>query len=131
MSHEITLDIPAAWWMSSNQRLHWARRAERTGWVRQMFMIAARNAALPRMEQVHVAAEIGYPRAVKADPANAAPTVKAALDGLTDAGVWPDDDSEHVVAVTYLRSPKTGQAGLHRVRLILTDQTVPWGGDAA
>jgi hypothetical protein len=27
--------------------------------------------------------------------------VKACIDGLTDAGCWPDDDDEHVVALTF------------------------------
>lgn len=30
------------------------------------------------------------------DPSNWTPTVKAVLDGFTDAAVWEDDDSRHV-----------------------------------
>lgn len=32
----------------------------------------------------------------RADAAGHHPIVKAAVDGLTDAGVWPDDDPAHV-----------------------------------
>jgi Holliday junction resolvase RusA-like endonuclease len=31
------------------------------------------------------------------DPSNWYPTLKALVDGLTKAGVWPDDDSTHVL----------------------------------
>jgi hypothetical protein len=54
----------------------------------------------PRLGTTHVAAFIGYPRNGKADPANAAPTVKALIDGMVDAGVWPDDDSTYVIGPT-------------------------------
>ena len=126
MSTEITVDIPREWWLSSNQRLHWAAKAKRTAAIREATKIAARNAALPTFNVVHVCAWIGYPRAGKADPSNAAPVVKAALDGLTDAGLWPDDDSEHVIAVEYRRDTGTKRPGIHTLRLTITEQEVPW-----
>lgn len=33
------------------------------------------------------------------DPHNWAPTEKALVDGLVDAGVWPDDDERHVLVL--------------------------------
>lgn len=126
MSHQLTLDIPRAWWWSANDRLHWAAKAKRTSAIRQAAMIAARNAGLPTYQQVAVCAWIGYPRNGKADPSNAATVVKAALDGCTDAGLWPDDDSEHVVAVTYRRDVSSGRAGVWTLRLTFTDQEVPF-----
>lgn len=126
MSHEFTIDIPREWWLSSNQRLHWAAKAKRTKAVRHAAMIAARNAQLPTFQTVAVCAWIGYPRNGTADPSNAAPLVKAALDGCTDAAIWPDDNSEHVVAVTYRRDVTTKRPGMHTLRLTITDQEVPF-----
>ena len=48
------------------------------------------------------------------------------MDGLTDAGIWEDDDSEHVVVVTFQRDPKKAPAKTHTLRLVLTDQAVPF-----
>ena len=36
------------------------------------------------------------------DTMASAPTVKAAIDGLVDAGVIPDDTGKHLAAVTFL-----------------------------
>lgn len=122
---DLTITIPAALWLSANQRLHWAPKAKRTKAIRQLGWHAAVGADLPTRDVDHVAAFIGYPRNGKADPANAAPTVKALIDGMVDAGVWPDDDSTHVLGPTYLRDPKTTD-GTYSVRLVLTDQEIPW-----
>lgn len=126
MTSTLTLDIPSALWLTSNQRLHWAAKAKRTRAIRHLAAVRARAEKLPRFEVAHVTAYIGYPTNAKADPGNAAPTVKAVLDGLTDAGIWPDDNHEHVVGPDYRRDTKTGRLGMHRVRLVLIDQEVPW-----
>ena len=117
--------ISADLWLSANQRLHWAPKAKRTAALRHLGYVAARNAKVRDVGVCHVAAFVGYPTNAKADPANAAPTIKALIDGLVDAGVWPDDDSTHVIGPTYLRDPKTGD-GTYRVRFVLTPQEIPW-----
>lgn len=118
MTAQITIDVPREWFFSANDRLHWAQRAQRTRWIRQAAKLAARGTRQHR--QAHVTAYVAYPRANRADPGNAYPTLKAAIDGLVDAGVLPDDDSEHLPAVTIRRDPPTGRAGVYRVRLVLT-----------
>jgi len=122
---ELTFTIPADLWLSANQRMHWAPKSKRTKRLRFMAYATCRPKLLAEVGTCHVAAFIGYPRNGKADPANAAPTVKALIDGMVDAGVWPDDDHTHVIGPTYLRDPKTGD-GTYRVRLVLTPQEVPW-----
>ena len=125
MTDLLEFDIPDGLWMSANDRTHWAEKARRTRDVRRLARIKAGGHG-PAPTPVLVTAVIGYPRAGTADPGNAAPTVKAILDGLTDAGVWPDDDSRHVIGPLYRRGPNTGVRGLHRVRLVLTAQEVAW-----
>jgi len=121
--------IPANLWLSANDRRHWADIAKRTRELRLTGHYGGEfrglDASLP-LGTTHVAAFIGYPRNGRADPANAAPTVKALIDGMVDAGVWPDDDSTYVIGPTYLRDKASGQAGVHTVRLVLTEQEVPW-----
>ena len=123
---ELVFTIPADLWLSANQRMHWAPKAKRTKALREHGYYGAEDAGYPRFDVCHVAAFIGYLRNGKADPANAAPTIKALIDGMTDAGVWPDDDSTHVIGPTYLRDPKSPTPGCYTVRLVLTPQTIPW-----
>jgi len=127
MTTTLTFTIPADLWLSANDRPHWAPKAKRTAALREYgrFNAVAGMATRP-LGPCHVAAFIGYPRSGRADPANAAPTVKALIDGLVDAGVWPDDDSTYVIGPTYLRDKASGQAGVHTVRLVLTPQDLPW-----
>lgn len=117
--------IPDALWISANDRHHWADKARRTKQLRHMGWAVARAAQLGQLGTTHVAAFIGYPRNGRADPANAAPSIKALIDGITDAGVWPDDDSTYVIGPTPLRGPKS-PPGIHTVRLVLTPQALPF-----
>jgi crossover junction endodeoxyribonuclease RusA len=112
----ITIEIPDAIWLSANQRLHWADKARRTRWVRAMAKSAALH--LPKYSRAIVTTWVGYPTDRRADPANCYPTAKAAIDGLIDAGVLPDDDSLHVVDGGYRRDVKC-RPGIHTLRLVI------------
>ncbi len=127
MTTELLFTIPADLWLSANQRMHWAPKSKATKALRHLgWLTTPATLAIANIGPCHVAAFIGYPRGGKADPANAAPTVKALIDGLVDAGVWPDDDHTHVIGPTYLRDKSSGKAGVHTVRLVMTPQEIPW-----
>lgn len=121
-THEIVLTIPKQVWMTSNDRRHWADTHRRRRTIRTMAGWWAKHLHLTANPPVTVTAEIRYPTDRRADPANAEPVVKPILDGLTDAGVWPDDDSNHIRAVTYTRGPKTGQPGKYQVALTIREE---------
>lgn len=122
----LRFEVTKALWMSANDRMHWAQKAKRTKALRLLGHVTAKQADAIDLGTCHVAAFIGYPRNGKADPANAAPTIKALIDGITDAGAWPDDDHVNVIGPTYLRDKGSGQVGVHTVRLVMTPQEVPW-----
>ena len=125
MTDQIIIEVPNVEWLSANDRVqHWAYRAYRTKELRTRGYWAAKQAHLGSHQVVHVAAWIQYPRGGRADPANAAPTVKALVDGLVDAGMLPDDDSTHLVGPDYRREPGCRQNGTHRIRLVITQQEV-------
>ena len=129
---ELTITVPRSLWMSSNDRLHHMAAANRTRGLRTLGLAAARADLPHTFEQVHVAAFIAYPTARKADPPNAWPTVKALTDGaLVDAGIVPDDNSEHVTGWTFHREARKADKGTYRVRLVLTDQAVPFANQEA
>jgi crossover junction endodeoxyribonuclease RusA len=126
MTTELTIYIPQAIWLSANQRLHWRPKAERTAALRMLGRNAATTARIGKHGTTHIAAFIGYLRGGKADPANASVTTKALIDGMVDAGVWDDDDSTRVLGPTFLRDPKSDRPGHYRVRMVLSEQEVPW-----
>src|SRR5699024_6123635 len=123
----LTLTIPDEYWLTANQRLHWAVKAKRTKFIRTLAHVTAGNAVGGRTwMQVHVGVFVGYPTRSKADRSHAATAVKAALDRLPHAGGSPDDASAHAVTVTYARKATTSAKGPHTLRLVLTDQSRPF-----
>jgi len=122
VTSELTITIPRAWWHTSNDRGQWYVFSPRKKAIRLAAKFAAINARTPRFNVAHVTAYIGYPTRSNADPGNASPVVKAALDGLTDAGVWVDDDKAHVVGPDYrAERGTTGKPGVHTVRLVIEE----------
>ena len=120
----LTVDVPRTIWLTSNQRLHWRSRADRTRALRTLGMVTARNATIPKLGPTRVTTHIGYPPNVhRVDPGNAHPTSKALIDGLTDAGIWPDDDHQHVIDGGHRRDPEPSKPGTYRVRLELAPET--------
>jgi hypothetical protein len=96
--------------------MHHHDRARKAASVRAFAAIAAKGETPVTRCRLIVTAHL--PTARRFDPSNIAGTVaKHAIDGITDAEIWPDDDSEHVIAVTYQRGAKTGQAGMYRLAI--------------
>ncbi len=116
----ITVDIPSAMWLSSNQRIHRMEAARRTADIRAIAKHAARNTA-PVATPVDVRIHVALPTARRFDPPNAWPAAKAAIDGIVDAGVLPDDSSDHIPATTFRRDPEPTPRGRYR----LTIQLIP------
>lgn len=119
-----TIALHPALWLTANQRLHWSTRMRRTRMLRAYAASQARIHRLAgrQLGASTVTAVIGYPTATRADPANAAPTVKAIIDGLVDAGVWDDDDHLHIPSVAFERDPQKSPKGTHTITLIIQEQ---------
>ena len=108
------------YWLNANQRLHWAQRKTRTAYLRRKAELLGRGTS-PTPTPVHIVATVSTPTNSRFDPPNAAPTVKALIDGLVDAGVIPDDDHVHVPRVSFERGPKTGEPGFYQIVLDLQE----------
>lgn len=131
---ELSVTVPASAWFTSNRfptnRGHHARmKAE----LRILATAAHRAAGRPRLEgPVHVCWSIGYPpRATDADPANAQPVTKPLLDQWVRDGLIVDDSRRHVVAEEFRWEPRAAPPGTHTVRATITDQAVPFAGEAS
>lgn len=85
--------------LNRERTMHWAaaRRQTRpwrdtTCWLAMQARLATAVAGAPATITVHL--PVGDHR--RRDPANFYPTVKAVVDGLVLAGVWPDDTPQFV-----------------------------------
>ena len=121
MGRIVILDIPkpeTVDWLNSNDRLFHLRKAQLT---RQWRKIAATALWAQHPEGVkpfetlaHVTAHIWKPTRRRYDPGNLYPTLKAICDGFTDAGLWADDDHEHVLG------PDLRHGGYGTPKLVIT-----------
>lgn len=117
-----TLTIPAPTeWLSSNQRLHWARRAKLTRTWREAACWRAIGAKLPLgLARVSITATIHRTDNRRADAHNRLPTIKAAIDGVVDAGVLLDDSDKHIASLTIEAGPAARVPKQPWGRLVLT-----------
>lgn len=84
--------------LNDNQRLNKWRKAEYIDLIRRASGFAARAAKIPALQRIHVYYVVHpKPGLRRRDPGNWSPTAKAAIDGLVDAGVVPDDNSDRVL----------------------------------
>ena len=84
-------DIPL---LSLNQRPHFREKSAKTSKIRAEACKAAKAQPFFPFGKVRVRVIFHAPDKRKRDfvSGNWAPTIKAVLDGLTDAGVWSDDN---------------------------------------
>lgn len=85
--------------LNEERRLHWRDRTARTDPWRDLTILMARQARLARAvlaapATVTVVIPVADHR--RRDPSNYYPVVKACVDGLVKAGVWPDDDPRYL-----------------------------------
>lgn len=110
----LTVDAPAGW-INSNQRLHRMQVAKLTAAWREAARVKVESLGWePFTGRVHIFAHVWKPRGGRYDPNNLWPTVKAAVDGLVEAGFLVDDDHAHV------EGPDMRHGGKGPAALVLT-----------
>ena len=101
-----TVSVPASEVLTSNLRLHWRAKAEKTSNIRHRSFLAWRLAGSPRMEHARCVARLAYPDKRRRDVSNLQPTIKAAIDGIVSGPgerkgrggyLLPDDDDAHLI----------------------------------
>jgi hypothetical protein len=115
---------------SANDRHHWARKAGLTQIWRDLGhgkTLAAIQGAewrgrLP-LHRAHALVEVVPHSRGRVDPANTAPAVKAAVDGMVLAGLLYDDDAAHLLGPDFRRAdvPVRQQRGLWTLRITVTE----------
>lgn len=110
--------------ITANDKPHWAVRAKLTKQIRQWgYLLGREGEGVARLELTHarVEMEFAYPDRRRRDRSNLAPTVKALMDGLIDAGLLPDDadrylDGPHTIIADRLAGKRLGQT-MYEVRV--------------
>jgi crossover junction endodeoxyribonuclease RusA len=114
----LTLTIPRRLILSSNDRRHYHDARRRVAELRALAAYTARSLQLRPMPAATVDVAIAYPDRRRRDAPNLWPTVKPLLDGIvTDAGILPDDDDEHIPSLTFRRSRLACPAGVVIIEL--------------
>ncbi|MFG6197783.1 hypothetical protein [Nonomuraea sp. JJY05] len=100
--------------LNANDRLHWTKERPIKKNLRQTACWLARAAKIPNMRKARMVGVFEPPDNRLRDPANWAPSWKAVVDGVVDAGVLPDDNSK------YLEGPYPELGEVHpKGRLVL------------
>jgi hypothetical protein len=91
------------WSLNKERTLHHMARAKLVKEWREAFRDAAIAENIPPLEMIEVIAQPYVLNArYRQDTGNCFPALKAAVDGLIDAGVIIDDNSTVVVKITFL-----------------------------
>ncbi|OEJ21128.1 hypothetical protein BGK67_34870 (plasmid) [Streptomyces subrutilus] len=111
--------------LTSNQRLHHMAEHRIRRRLRSEAEQMARARRLPQLDRAAVHYVL-HPRPInrKRDPGNWAPTAKAYVDGLVDAGLLPDDNSAHLRG-PYPEIGPPVSTGLARMSLVITELIAP------
>lgn len=103
----ITLEFAERPWTTNAERKgsHWERAARTKKW-REAFFWLAKQASVPTMGCVEITIEPWQAKGILMDTAACHPAAKAAIDGIVDAGVIPDDSSKYVAGIRFLPTRK-------------------------
>lgn len=104
-------------WLNANDRIHWSLKAKLTkGWRENAYAASS----VGQIDRAHIVATLHFGDDRRRDVGNYAPTVKAAVDGLVDAGVIPDDSDRYLIGPDLRRGDASGVP-----RIVLTVTELP------
>lgn len=96
VSYRIVVPRIGKRWIQANERTTWHVKARKTRQWRDVTAWRCRKLGYSFYGGAHVLCELRFSTNRRRDPANWAPTAKAVMDGLVDAGVFPDDNHRYV-----------------------------------
>ena len=107
--------------VNKERTVHWTKRSAVVKQWREAFGWLALAHGLPTNGSVraaHIEAVPLIKGAARQDVAACLPVVKAAIDGLVDAGVWRDDSPQFIKSVRFWPQQKAKASGL---RIIISE----------
>lgn len=127
MTQETTIDVPKAYWWTQNKRGDWRAKYRRTSVVKRCAYLTYRSLINsgklkpPAKWPVHVTAIIHPLTHGRFDSENAAPMVKAILDGITQSGYWPDDNADYVLGPDYRLGEPSAEKAVYHITIRIED----------
>jgi crossover junction endodeoxyribonuclease RusA len=113
-------DAERPWTANAERRWHHHERARVVREARERWAWLALAERIPPLKRISVVATPLRPNnRSMPDVAACYPAVKAAIDGLVDAGVIPDDNPHHVTCVTFRAPVVADRDGL---RLVIVEE---------
>lgn len=113
--------------ISSNDRLNMHVKAELTAYLRKLSKESAfkmyehpERAMFSDVHPCHMGIIICPPTKRRMDAPNWYPTIKALIDGLTDAGIFEDDNDKIIRSYTFIRGPQT-ENKKYRIELVIRE----------
>lgn len=103
--------------ISSNDRLHFRKQANITKFLRQLAKLKASGSSVSYSPKkpCKVSVAVFSPTRRRLDPPNFYPTIKAILDGFTDAGVWTDDNHEVIKSLSFEYGGLSGIKNMYKL----------------
>lgn len=101
-------------WTVNQERAqkHWKQRSGPTKEWRDAFYTLAKQERIPHLDRARIIVVQHRADRRRIDLGACFPAVKAAIDGITDAGVLDDDDSEHMIELTFACPVIDGRTGI-------------------
>ncbi len=90
--------------LNANDRPHWTQKAKITAYLRQIGRLKVsegKYTTYTKKSPCGLVVTIYAPTKRRMDPPNFYPTIKALIDGMTDAGLWTDDNHEIIKYMTF------------------------------
>lgn len=130
MEYRHELRYEAKPWTFNAERAfrHWSERQDVTAQWRHAFKVLAKQAKVPPMERVRIEVHHFHkPEGRRAwpDPVACAGAAKAAIDGVVDAGVLPDDNGKYVRSVEFFAPEASKKDAL----VLILEDTSRWTDD--
>ncbi|MGA1037180.1 MAG: hypothetical protein ACO3VQ_05145 [Ilumatobacteraceae bacterium] len=96
------IDRERPWTANAERRMHYHQRARLVRETRERWGWLVKAAKVPELKRISIeATPLAKNKKWRPDVAACYPAVKAAIDGIVDAGVIYDDDDRHLVSVTF------------------------------
>ena len=124
MTATIRLAIPRNLLLTSNQRIHYMKKARHTSAIREMAYVMARFERPAKMQAATCEVEVIWPDNRQRDCLNLEPTIKACLDGIIG------DDTAKNKRVSYRLLPSDSDQHLRSVKTYASERRIKVEGIA-
>jgi hypothetical protein len=124
-SYTVAVPAPAKWLNANDRHGHWAERSGPTRDWRQAAAWAAKAAKVPALKRASITAVVHRAdRRTDTDAQNRYPTIKAAVDGVVDAGVLPNDTDRFLLSLTIRPGKPVSRSDYPRgvLEMIITEE---------